>query len=133
MQTLDRRQSNLGILWVIYGVICVAQAAWMFVEAPVLTLMWGAIITRVPNPFAWMDVFHIVLIAAIALGILSAIFSFLAGVSLMGASRPNRTLVLVATFLGLIRGPLGIAIGVYTLVLFVRGAAADDYRMPAAA
>jgi hypothetical protein len=133
MQTLDRSQRTLGILWVIYGAICIAQAAWMFVEAPVLTLMWGAIITRVPNPFAWMDIFHIVLIAAIALGILSAIFSFLAGMSLMGAPRPNRTIVLVAAFLGLIRGPLGIAIGVYTLTLFVRRTATEDYRMPAAA
>jgi len=133
MRAADTNHRNLGILWIIYGVISLAQAAWVFFNMPALTVMWGAVITRVPNPFVWMDWFHIVIVGVIGLAVVSGIFSFLAGFSLLGASESSRWIVVAASILALLRGPLGIAIGVYTLVVAVRGTAADDYRLPAAA
>jgi len=118
---------------VIYAVVSLAQAAWVFFNIPVLTVMWGAIITRVPNPFAWMDWFHVALVGVIVLGVITAIVSFLAGFSLMGRATANGTLAVVASVLALLRGPLGIAIGVYTLVVVLRRTEVDGYRMPAAA
>jgi hypothetical protein len=131
--TSDSRKRTLGILWLIYGIICVAKAAFIIVEAPVLTLMWGAIITRVPNPFAWMAFFHFMMFAGIALLIVTAVFSFLAAGALMQAQ--NRApLAVIAGILAILTGPLGIALGVYTLVLCVSRPAWQTYdRMSAAA
>jgi hypothetical protein len=133
MRTLDTNHKTLGILWVIYAVISLAQAAWVFLNIPVLTVMWGAIITRVANPYGWMDFFHLILIGVIVLAIVTAIVAFLAGFSLMSGAASGRTLAIVAAILALLRGPLGVAIGVYTLVVLLRGTAVEDYRMPAAA
>src|ERR1700721_360319 len=83
MQTNSSRQGTLGVLWLIYGVICLAKAAWMVVYTSTLTLMWGAIITRVADPFFWMNAFHIWLIGAVIVLVLTGILAFIAGFALM--------------------------------------------------
>jgi hypothetical protein len=93
------------------------------VYEPMLTVMWGAIITRVANPDALMSLFHLFLIFAVVLSIVAGIFSLLAAIALLGRAGSARALALVASFFGLINGPLGVALGAYTLVVFVpRGA-----------
>lgn len=79
--------------------------------------MWGAIITRVPNSFALMSLFHFFLLFAVVLNIVAGIFSLLAAMALMGRTASARALALVAAFCGLINGPLGIALGAFTLVI----------------
>jgi hypothetical protein len=116
MQTNGSRHPTLGILWVIYGVICIVKAAWIVVYSATLTLMWGAILNRVADPFFWMNLFHIWLIGAVVVLILTAIFSFLAAVTLM-QNRVAGALTLVASVLAIITGPLGIALGAYTMVV----------------
>jgi hypothetical protein len=92
------------------------------VNEPVLTVMWGALLNRVPNPFVWMSFFHFWLLGVIALLVVTGVFSFLAAVALLGGSRSGRNLGLIAGFLGLVTGPLGVLLGAYTLlVLFPRG------------
>ena len=115
MPTNGSRHGTLGILWVIYGVICIVKAAWIVVYSATLTLMWGAILNRVADPFFWMNLFHIWLIGAVIVLILTAIFSFLAAVMLM-QSRVG-ALTLVASVLAIITGPLGIALGAYTMIV----------------
>jgi len=117
MQTIGSRQSTLGILWAIYGILCIVRAAWIVVYSATLTLMWGAIINRVADPFFWMNMFHIWLIGAVVVLILAAIFSFLAAVSLMQTRGAGRLVTLVACVLGIVTGPLGIALGVYTMAV----------------
>jgi hypothetical protein len=119
MQTSNSRQGTLGVLWLIYGILCVARAVWILVNGATFTLMWGALLNRVANPFFWMDLFHFAMLAAVVLTIITAIFSFLAGIGLMQGGRSVRMLALVASFLGLISGPLGIALGVYTLIVML--------------
>jgi len=119
MQTSNSRQGTLGILWIVYGLTCVARAALILINSATLTLMWGALLNRVANPFLWMSVFHFALLAAVVLMIVSAIFSFLAGVALLQGGSSSRMLALVASFFGLITGPLGIALGVFTLVIMI--------------
>jgi hypothetical protein len=132
MSNPNARQNALGVFWLIYGVICLVKAAWVILNAAVLTLMWGALLNRVPNPFFWMSVFHFFLLAAVILTIITGVVSFLAGMSLMGRGGSGRTLAIVAGFLGLLTGPLGIALGVYTLILFVPRAAAGNEHSSAA-
>lgn len=122
MQNFDAAQKTLGVLWIVYGVICFVKVIWIVVNEAVLTLMWGALLNRVPNPFVWMSFFHFWLLGVIALLIVAGVFSFLAAVALLAGSRSGRNLGLIAGFLGLITGPLGVLLGAYTLlVLFPRG------------
>src|SRR5580704_5792421 len=117
MQANRSGHATLGILWLLYGVICLAKAAWIVVYTSTLTLMWGAIITRVADPFFWMDAFHIWLTGAVIVLVLAGIFSFVAGAALMNGS--GRAFALIASVLAIITGPLGVALGTYTMVVTV--------------
>ena len=130
MPTLEAHRKTLGTLWVIYGVICIVRVVWLVVHSTVLTLMWGALLNRVPDPFTWMSLFHFAMFGIIILLIVTAIVSFLAAGSMLISANPNRTLALIAGFLGIVTGPLGIAIGVFTWIIFASRAAQDEYRLP---
>ena len=119
MGTNHSRFGTLGLLWMVYGVVCVAKAAWIVINSATLTLMWGAVLNRVANPFFWMSVFHFAMLAAVVLAIVTAIFSFLAAIALRQGGPSGRMLALVASFFGLISGPLGIALGVFTVVVML--------------
>jgi hypothetical protein len=116
----DRSFGTLGLLWAIYGVLRIAAAVFIFLWFNTLSLMFGALLNRVPNPYPWMTWFHFMLFAAIIVSILAAIFSFLAAWALLGHASSARTLVTIAGFFGLIDGPCGIALGAFTLVLVLR-------------
>ena len=106
---------TLGVLWILYGLLRLATALGTFLYWGTLTLMWGALLNRVPDPFTLMSLFHAFLAFAIILGIVAGIVSILAGFALMSGGQSGRTLGLVAAFFGLINGPLGIALGAFTL------------------
>jgi hypothetical protein len=119
MRTNNSRFGALGVWWMIYGVLCVAKVAWIVINEATLTLMWGALLNRVANPFFWMSMFHFAMLAVVIVVVVTALFSFLAAIALMQGGPSSRTLALVAGFLGLITGPLGIALGVYTLIVML--------------
>jgi hypothetical protein len=110
---------NLGVLWILYGLLRLIGALGAFLYTGTLTLMWGAVITRVANPFALMDLFHVFLIFLIILGIVAGLVSIIAGLNLMSGGQSARRFGLIAAFFALINGPLGIALGAYTLVVLV--------------
>ena len=110
---------TLGILWILYGLERFAVALGMFLCIPTLTVMWGALLTRVPNPLTLMDLFHLFLIFAIILAVAAGIVSILAGLALMSGGPPTRKVGLLAAFLALLSGPIGIALGAYTLAVLV--------------
>lgn len=119
MRPVDKPQGRLGALWMIYGVICLAEAVWIAVNDGALTTMWGTVVSRVADPFAWMNSFRLFLVGVIALAVGAGILALLAGIALMRRTSSSRPLVLTASFLAILNGPLGIALGVYTLVLLV--------------
>src|SRR5579862_7833237 len=108
------RFRTLGVLWGLYGILMVAAAAWIMVYNRTLTLMWGAIISRVANPFAWMDLFHMLLVATVIMALISAALSFFAAFALMGGTRSARTAGLLAAAFGLLGAPPGVALGAFT-------------------
>jgi hypothetical protein len=110
---------NLGVLWILYGLLRFVAALVVFLSFPTLTVMWGALLTRVPNPFTLMDLFHVFLVFVIALDVVAGIVSIIAGLALMSGGPSARRVGMLAAFLALINGPLGIALGVYTLVVLV--------------
>lgn len=131
--SFDAPRKSLGFLWVLYGVLCFVEIAWIVSRADTLSLMWGALLNRVPNPFAWMSFFHFALVAGVALLVLAGVFALLAGSGLLTRSPSRRGMAIVAGFLGLITGPLGLVLGVYTLVLLLPRVVDERYDRLAAA
>ena len=129
MQTVNESGGTYGtlrVLWALYAILRFAGAAFIVVYEGMLTVMWGAVITRVANPFALMSLFHFFLVFAIVLNIVAGIVSLFAAIALLGRSGSARKLALVASFFGLTNGPLGIALGAYTLVIcFPRGSSSS--------
>jgi hypothetical protein len=114
-----RQHRTLGTLWILFGVLRVCGAVLIVLYSGTLALMWGALLTRVPNPFFLMSLFHLFLIGAVIIAIVSAFFSFLAGWALL-QDNGARTFPLIAAVLALIDGPFGIALGVFTIVIDTR-------------
>jgi len=117
---------TLGILWILYGLLRFVGALGVFLYRGTLTVMWGALLTRVPNPFTLMDLFHVFLVFVIILGIVAGVVSIVAGLTLMSGGQSARRLGLLAAFFGLTNGPLGIVLGAYTLVVLVRANAGNS-------
>src|SRR5271154_5704262 len=84
----------LGVLWIVYGIIRLVMSVVLFVFTPTATVMFGALLTRVADPFTLMSEFHIWYTCAIILSVLCGIFGLIAGLALLGNGRPARTLAL---------------------------------------
>lgn len=110
----------LGICWVAYGVIRLAMAVWLVGFGGTATLMFGALLGRVADPFTLMGAFHFLYAAAIVLSAVCGLFGLLAGLALLGGQRSGRTLCLIAGFLSLPNIPLGTTLGIYTLIVCFR-------------
>lgn len=109
----------LGIFWILYGLLRLAAAVGMFFFASQATLMFGALLNRVANPFMLMDIFHIAYMCAIALAVACGVIGIMAGMALRGGGRSARTLGIVAGVLALSNIPVGTTLGIYTLVVLI--------------
>lgn len=116
----DANWSTLGGLWTVYGIIRLAAAIVLVLDNGVATVMFGALLSRVGNPFLWMGVFHFFYAGAVVVAILAGVFSLLAGLSLLAGRASARSLSLVASFPSVSDIPLGTTLGIYTLILFLR-------------
>jgi hypothetical protein len=109
----------LGICWIIYGLIRLIAAVCLVAYAGTATVMFGALLNRVPGPAALMDLFHILYMGMIVLSAACGIFGLLAGLTLLTGQRSSRMLALIAGVLSLCDIPLGTTLGIYTLVLLL--------------
>lgn len=107
---------TLGVLWLVYGVIRLIMAACLLIYSGTATLMFGALLNRVADPFTLMGVFHFLYAATIVLSVVCGLIAIFGGLALLGGRSAGRTLVLVAAVLSLCDIPLGITLGTYTLV-----------------
>ena len=112
------RRGTLGAFWVIYGVARLLAAAWLTAFSGTATVMFGALLTRVPNPYSLMDAFHIFYIVVVAWSVVCGIVGILAGVALLSGHGSARILSVVAAFLSVSEIPLGLVLGIYTLLVF---------------
>jgi hypothetical protein len=115
----------LGVCWLAYGIFRLILGIFLFLFSGTATVMFGALLTRVPDPFALMADFHIVYIGILVLTFLCAVLGLLAGLALLANQRPARMLALFAAFLSLSEIPFGTTLGIYTLIVLLplRGAA----------
>ncbi|MGH9770175.1 MAG: hypothetical protein ACRD4Q_00500 [Candidatus Acidiferrales bacterium] len=117
MASHGNRYAALGVLWIVYAIVKVAVAVWMILYNPALTVMWGAIISHVADPFMWMSAFHLLVGATVVMALISAVLSLLAGVALMQGTAASRTLGLLASAFGMLGTPPGVALGVFTVAI----------------
>jgi hypothetical protein len=107
---------TLGSFWTVYGVFRMIMVLCLLIYGRTATLMFGALLSRVPDPFALMGVFHFLYTSMIALSAVCGLVGFVAGLALLGGQRSGRKLALIAAVLSLSDIPLGITLGIYTLV-----------------
>src|ERR1700719_540438 len=110
--------STLGALWMVYAILRLVAVLLLVLYTGTATVMFGALLTRVPDPYTLMTVFHILYVAAIIVTALSGLFGLLAGLALL-AGKSARTLSLVAAFFSLSDLPFGTTLGIYTLIVFL--------------
>jgi hypothetical protein len=118
-QSLSGHLRTLGICWTVYGVIRLIMAVCLVIYVGTATVMFGALLNRVPNPLALMGVFHFMYTVMIALSAVCGVLGLMAGPALLAGRRSGRTLALIAGFLSLSDIPLGTTLGIYTLVVLL--------------
>jgi hypothetical protein len=118
----DRR--ILGVCWLVYGIFRLIMGICLFLFSGTATLMFGALLSRVPDPYSLMADFHIVYVGILVLTVLCALLGLLAGLALLANQGPTRMLALVAAFLSVCEIPFGTTLGIYTLIVLLplRGA-----------
>jgi hypothetical protein len=121
------RPRVLGVCWVVYGVLRLAMTLWLISFTTTATLMFGAMLTRVPDPFTLMSAFHFFYLGVTMWSAASGVVGILAGLTLLAGQRSARTLAIVAALLSLSELPFGIALGTYTLVVLLRVTPAPPY------
>ena len=109
----------LGTCWLLYGIFRLVVGICLIVLSGTATVMFGALLNRVPDPFTLMAVFHVAYVGFVILAVLGGIFGVLAGLTLLGNQQSARTLALVAALLSVSDIPIGTTLGIYTLVAFL--------------
>jgi hypothetical protein len=117
----------LGVCWLVYGVFRLIMGIGLVLFGGTATVMFGALLGRVANPFALMGDFHVLYAGFVVLTVLCGLFGLLAGLALLANRRPARRLALIAAFLSISEVPLGTTLGIYTLVVLLplRGVSAS--------
>ncbi|MGA8222420.1 MAG: hypothetical protein WB780_12260 [Candidatus Acidiferrales bacterium] len=115
----EESRSTLGTFWILYGIIRLVAAFLLVIYSGTATVMFGALLSRVANPFTLMDIFHVIYVVTIVIAVVGGLFGIFGGLALLGGKAAGRNLSLVAAFLSLCDIPLGTTLGIYTLVIFL--------------
>ena len=91
-------------------------AVCLLIYSGTATLMFGALLNRVPDPFTLMTAFHVIYTAMVLLSAVCGILGIIAGLALLAGRQSGRTPALIAGFLSLSNIPVGTTLGIYTLV-----------------
>jgi hypothetical protein len=106
---------TLGLAWIVFGFYRLAVTVWLIAFTTTATLMFGSLLTRVPDPYSLMTAFHIVYSVAIVWSGISAVLGILAGLAMLVSQNASRVLAVAAALLALPELPFGVMIGVYTM------------------
>jgi hypothetical protein len=117
--SLGGHRKILGVCWLVYGILRLVSGVFLVLFSGTATVMFGALLSRVANPFALMGDFHIVYAGIVVLAVLCGIFGVLAGLALLANQRPARLLALLAAFLSVSEIPFGTTLGIYTLIVLL--------------
>lgn len=111
----------LGPCWLVYGILRLVAAIGLALYWGTATVMFGALLNRVANPFTLMDLFHIFYVLAIVWCVIGGVLGIIAGMAFMASGQPGRRTVILAALVALPDSPLGVMLGTYTLIIFLPG------------
>ena len=111
--------STLGALWIIYALLRLAAVILLVLFSGTATVMFGALLSRVPDPYTLMTAFHVIYICAVIVTTLSGLVGLFAGLALLAGKSSARSLAIVASVLSLCDLPFGTTLGIYTLIVFL--------------
>ena len=114
---LSRHSRILAVCWLIYGIFRVATAVWLAAFTATATVMFGALLARVPEPFSLMADFHLLYLVVLIWAGISGLIGLLAGVAILAGHGAGGALVRVAAYLCVGDAPLGTTLSVYTLTV----------------
>jgi hypothetical protein len=114
---VSRHSRPLGVCWLIYGLFRVATAIWLAAFTATATVMFGALLARVPEPFALMADFHLLYLVVLIWAGISGLLGLLAGIAMLTGHGAGGALVRLAAYLCVGDAPLGTTLGVYTLTV----------------
>jgi hypothetical protein len=114
---LSRHSRILAVCWLIYGIFRVATAVWLAAFTATATVMFGALLARVPEPFSLMADFHLLYLVVLTWAGISGLIGLLAGVAMLTGHRAAGGLARLAAYLCVGDAPLGTTLGVYTLTV----------------
>ncbi len=100
---------------------------WLIAFNPKATLMFGALLSRVPDPFTMMSEFHLLYLVIIVWCFVCGAVGIIAGLALLARARAGRWLAILAAFLSIPEIPFGIALSSYTLVILLPYSASQIY------
>jgi len=126
---LNGHRRILALCWVTYGIFRLIMGFCLFLFSGTATVMFGALLSRVANPFALMDDFHIVYVGFLILTVVCGILGILAGLALLANQRSARLLALLAAFLSVSELPFGATLGIYTLILLLPSRSASSSNL----
>jgi hypothetical protein len=115
--------SVLGACWIVYGLLRLVIAVCLVMYARVATVMFGALLVRVADYIPAMEIFHVFYVFSIILSVGCGVFGVFGGTALL-RQRTSR-LAIIAAFLSLSELPIGITLGVYTLLTIFGGRRAE--------
>jgi len=111
---------SLGICWILYGVWRLLLGAVLVLGAETATVMFGALLSRVADPYSLMTLFHVVYVGNILYSAFCGVLAILSGVTLSGHGRNARGIAVLTSLFSLPDLPLGIVLASYTLYVFAR-------------
>ena len=113
---LSGNRQTLGVCWIVYGVFRLVMGICLFVYSGTATVMFGALLGRVPDPFSLMADFHVFYAVIVTLSFVCGLLGLFGGLAVLANQGLARKLVLVAAVLSVSDLPFGTTLGIFTLV-----------------
>jgi len=107
---------TLGVCWIVYGIFRLILGICLLVYSGTATVMFGALLGRVPDAFSLMADFHFIYAVIVMLSFVCALLGIVAGVALLANQASARKLALAAAILSVSEIPFGTTLGIFTLI-----------------
>jgi hypothetical protein len=115
-RNLGGHRGIMGVCWIAYGIFRLILGICLIVYAGTVTVMFGALLERVPDAFSMMAEFHAFYAVVVVLSFVCGLIGLVAGLALVANQGTGRKLALVAAVLSVSDLPFGTTLGIFTLI-----------------
>lgn len=116
MGSLGSHRQTLGVCWIVYGIFRLIMGICLLVYTGTATVMFGALLGRVPDAFSMMAEFHMFYAVLVVLSFVCGLLGLLGGLALLANQGSARKLALIDAILSVSDLPFGTTLGIFTLI-----------------